>query len=149
MRWFGATCQRSFGETWHRSVRGRVIPELCEYPGAEDDTKSWQGEVDAGVRVLIKKRCELGLELWVDLQRSGIAASDAVECSDTSHGHEPPNRGESAASAGPDRSPHAEGLGRLTMTPGIAGNLRAQGPSLDPDPRNRFAILNPTQCPPD
>ena len=32
----------------------RVVPELTEHPGAEDDTESWLGEVDVGVRVLLK-----------------------------------------------------------------------------------------------
>src|ERR1700761_2506296 len=35
-------------------VSVRVVPELTEHPGAEDDTKSWQAEVDVGVRVCLK-----------------------------------------------------------------------------------------------
>ncbi len=35
-------------------VSVRVVPELTEHPGAEDDTKSWQGAVDVGVRVCLK-----------------------------------------------------------------------------------------------
>jgi hypothetical protein len=35
-------------------VAVRVVPELTEPPGAEDDTKSWQGAVDVGVRVHLK-----------------------------------------------------------------------------------------------
>ena len=37
-----------------------VIPELTEHPGAEDDTKSWQGEVDVGVRVCLNMGAQLG-----------------------------------------------------------------------------------------
>ena len=36
-------------------VAVRVVTELCEYPGADDLTDTWQGEVDFGVRVLIKR----------------------------------------------------------------------------------------------
>ena len=35
-------------------VTVRVVPQLTEHPGAEDDTKSWQAEVDVGVRVCLK-----------------------------------------------------------------------------------------------
>src|SRR5690606_13426645 len=43
-------------------VAVRIVSELCEHPGAEDDTESWQGEVDVGVRVLFKMGSQLGLE---------------------------------------------------------------------------------------
>src|SRR4051812_12499974 len=36
------------------AVPVRVVPELTEHPGAEYDTKSWQGAVDVGVRVFLK-----------------------------------------------------------------------------------------------
>ena len=39
------------------------MPELCEHPGAEHNTESWQVEVDVGVRVFIKMGGQLGLEL--------------------------------------------------------------------------------------
>jgi hypothetical protein len=46
-----------------RCVAVRVVPELTEHPGAEDDTKSWQGEVDVGVRVCLKMCRQLGLQV--------------------------------------------------------------------------------------
>ena len=64
------------------AVAVRVVPELREHPGAEDDTESGQTEVDASVRVLLKTVCQGGLQL-VDLgvqrgdhpdqRRSGVA----------------------------------------------------------------------------
>jgi hypothetical protein len=39
-----------------------VVPELCEHPGTEDDTKSWRGVVDVGVGVLLKRRGQFDLE---------------------------------------------------------------------------------------
>ena len=54
--------RRSFCETWRR-VSVRVVPELTEHPGAEYDTKSWQGAVDVGVRVCLKMGGQAGLEL--------------------------------------------------------------------------------------
>src|ERR1700722_7278649 len=56
-------------------VSVRVVPELTEHPGAEDDTKSWQGEVDVGVRVCLKMCGQFGLE-FADL---------AVELDDDAH----------------------------------------------------------------
>ena len=53
-----------------------VVPELAERPGAEDDTESWQGEVDVGVRVLLKTVFEGDLKLG-DL---------AVQFADDGHG---------------------------------------------------------------
>ena len=44
-------------------VAVRVVPELTEHPGAEYDTKSWQGAVDVGVRVRLKMGGQRGLEL--------------------------------------------------------------------------------------
>ena len=44
-------------------VSVRVVPELTEHPGAEDDTKSWQGEVDVGVRVCLKMCRQFGFEV--------------------------------------------------------------------------------------
>jgi hypothetical protein len=40
-----------------------VVPELTKHPGAEDDTKSWQGEVDVGVRVCLKMCRQFGFEV--------------------------------------------------------------------------------------
>jgi hypothetical protein len=56
-------------------VSVRVVPELTEHPGAECHTKSWQGTVNAGVRVLVKMLGQGGLELG-DL---------AVELGDDAH----------------------------------------------------------------
>jgi hypothetical protein len=39
-----------------------VVPELTEHP-AEDDTKSWQGAVDVGVRVRLKMVGQRGFEV--------------------------------------------------------------------------------------
>src|SRR5882757_3451240 len=44
-------------------VAVRVVPELTEHPGAEDDTKSWQGAVDVGVRVCLKMCRQFGFEV--------------------------------------------------------------------------------------
>ena len=41
----------------------RVVPEFTEHPGAGDDTKSWQGAVDVGVRVCLKMCREFGFEI--------------------------------------------------------------------------------------
>ena len=46
----------------HRKYGG-VVPELAEHPGAEHITESWLGEVDVGVRVLLKMGRQLGLEV--------------------------------------------------------------------------------------
>ena len=43
-------------------VSVRVVPELAEHPGAEDDTDSWQGTDDVGVWVLLKLVRQLRLE---------------------------------------------------------------------------------------
>lgn len=64
-----------------------VVSELCEHPGAEDDTESWQGKVDVGVRVFIKmvgQLCfefsDLGVQSLDDPgQRSG---GSSKRCSD-------------------------------------------------------------------
>ena len=40
----------------------RVVPELAEHPGAEYITESWYGEVDVGVRVLLKMGTQFGFE---------------------------------------------------------------------------------------
>src|SRR5690349_13174190 len=54
--------RRSFA-TLGGGVSVRVVPELAEHPGVEDDTKSWQGAVDVGVRVCLKMCRQLGLEV--------------------------------------------------------------------------------------
>jgi len=41
----------------------RIVSELAERPGAEYDTESWHGEVDVGVRVLLKTVGQHGFEL--------------------------------------------------------------------------------------
>src|SRR6267378_4191952 len=56
-------CPRVVFATLGGGVSGRVVPELTEHPGAEDDTKSWQGAVDVGVRVCLKMCRQLGLEV--------------------------------------------------------------------------------------
>ena len=68
---------RSCGVTW-RWRSGRVVPELAEHPGAEDDTESWLGAVDVGVRVLLKnvaqllyERGDLPVEFGDDRDRRG------------------------------------------------------------------------------
>ena len=85
--------RRSFCETGWCIGSGR--PQLTEHPGAEDDTKSWQGAVDVGVRVLLKmvsqsgfKVADLLVELDHDVDRgTGVApnatatASGALSCS--------------------------------------------------------------------
>ena len=77
--------RRSFCDTW-RGVAVRVVPELTEHPGAEDDTESWQGAVDVGVRVCLKMCRQLSLEVG-DLavqfgddadHGAGVAANAAV-----------------------------------------------------------------------
>ena len=67
--------RRSFA-TLGGGVAIRVVPELTEHPGAEDDTKSWQGAVDVGVRVCLKMLGQGGFEVG-DL---------AVEFGDDAHG---------------------------------------------------------------
>src|SRR5271156_3528453 len=62
---------RSSADGFHRDRRERlgggvsvrVVPELTEHPGAENDTESWQGEVDVGVRVCLKMLGQRDLEL--------------------------------------------------------------------------------------
>jgi hypothetical protein len=49
--------RRSFA-TLGGGVAIRVVPELTEHPGAEDDTKSWQGAVDVGVRVCLTRKSD-------------------------------------------------------------------------------------------
>ena len=39
-----------------------VIPEFCEYQGAEYDTKSWQRAADSGVRVQVRMVGQLSLK---------------------------------------------------------------------------------------
>jgi hypothetical protein len=57
-----------------RVVAVRVVPELTEHPGAEHNTKSWQGAVDVGVRVRLQRGLELGdliVELSDDMNSGG------------------------------------------------------------------------------
>src|SRR5882757_3895455 len=75
-------------------VAVRVVPELTEHPGAEDDTKSWQGAVDVGVRVCLKMRREFSFQIG-DLV---VEFGDDADCS---------------AGAGPERSGHGGGCGEL------------------------------------
>jgi hypothetical protein len=51
------------------------VPELTEHPGAEDDTKSWRGAVDVGVRVRLKMCGQFGFKV----------ADLAVELDDDAH----------------------------------------------------------------
>jgi len=54
--------RRSFCVTWRwHSVR--VASETAEHLGAEDDTDSGQGQVDVGVRVLLRMRGQSWLQL--------------------------------------------------------------------------------------
>src|SRR5277367_3995962 len=62
MRRSGVMSRRSFARLG-AGVTVRVVPELTEHPGAEDDTKSWQGAVDVGVRVCLKMCRQFGLEV--------------------------------------------------------------------------------------
>src|SRR5437879_11449762 len=62
-------------------VAVRIISELGEYPGAEDWSKSWQTEVDLGVRVRFQRAVEF-LLLVVD---PGPDGSD--EAGQVGHGH--------------------------------------------------------------
>jgi hypothetical protein len=66
--------RRSFCETWRWCI-GSGRPRTHRAPGAEDDTKSWQGEVDVGVRVCFKMRGQFGFKVG-DL---------AVELDDDAH----------------------------------------------------------------
>ena len=45
-----------------RVVALAAIPELSEHAGAEDDAEPWHGAVDRGVRVLLKRGLQGGLE---------------------------------------------------------------------------------------
>src|SRR4051794_33515165 len=75
-------------------VSVRVVPELAKHPGAEDDTKSWQGAVDVGVRVCLKMCREFGFEL----------ADLAIEFGDDA---------DRSAGAGPERGSERGGCGEL------------------------------------
>lgn len=44
-------------------VASGVVPELTEHPGAEHNTKSWQGAVDVGVRVCLKMCRQFGFQI--------------------------------------------------------------------------------------
>lgn len=70
--------RRSSCETWRWCSGSDRPPELTEHPGAEYDTKSWQGAVDVGVRVRLKmvgqhdlKLDDLVVELSDDMHRRG------------------------------------------------------------------------------
>src|ERR1700709_1221406 len=65
------------------AVPVRVVPELTEHPGAEHNTKSWQGAVDVGVRVFLKmvgQNCLEFLDLTVqcrdDMNRCSRGGSE-------------------------------------------------------------------------
>jgi hypothetical protein len=44
-------------------VAARVVPELRQHPGAENDAESGQATQDHGVRVLLKTVCQRRLEI--------------------------------------------------------------------------------------
>ena len=88
--------RRSFA-TLGGGVAIRVVAEFTEHPGAEDDTKSWQGAVDVGVRVCLKTVGQGGLEVGelavefgddaaavVVAANAAVIAGGALSCSEPS-----------------------------------------------------------------
>lgn len=67
MRSSGVTYRRDSCKTWQCLSVG-VITEFTEHPRAEDDTESWQEEVDAGVRVCFCQRRHVGAIVEVECE---------------------------------------------------------------------------------
>src|SRR6185369_13232245 len=56
-------------------VAGRVVSELGEHPGGQNQSQSWLGEQDLRVRVLVKTRAQLAFDLF-DLGGEGREDGD-------------------------------------------------------------------------